>query len=134
MPPRLSLFVNTKADNAIWFNYYCTKKSFSIFICSALIQQGAAVRVPMSSSRRSSMGMRFDRDREREQRDKDRDMRERERRDQRRDKSSSKRPRSPSNHRSHSPSQRARSPKRRRGNPRVVPRYVVQIPKLSLET
>lgn len=99
-----------------------------------LIQQGAAVRVPMSSSRRSSMGMRFDRDREREQRDKDRDMRERERRDQRRDKSSSKRPRSPSNHRSHSPSQRARSPKRRRGNPRVVPRYVVQIPKLSLET
>lgn len=98
-----------------------------------LIQQGAPVRMPMPS-RRNTMGMRFDRDREREQRDKEREMRERERREQRRDKLSNKRPRSPSNHRSHSPVQRARSPKRRRGNPRVVPRYVVQIPKLSLET
>eukprot|EP00106_Octopus_bimaculoides_P005640 XP_014773082.1 PREDICTED: cell division cycle and apoptosis regulator protein 1-like [Octopus bimaculoides] len=98
----------------------------------SLIQQSGTIRVPMSA-RRGTMGMRFDRDREREQRDKDREMRERERREQRRDKSLNKRPRSPNNHRSHSPSQRARSPKRRR-NPRVVPRYVVQIPKLSLET
>ncbi|XP_029635988.1 cell division cycle and apoptosis regulator protein 1 isoform X1 [Octopus sinensis] len=98
----------------------------------SLIQQSGTIRVPMSA-RRGPMGMRFDRDREREQRDKDREMRERERREQRRDKSLNKRPRSPNNHRSHSPSQRARSPKRRR-NPRVVPRYVVQIPKLSLET
>uniref|UniRef100_A0A0L8HFD5 SAP domain-containing protein n=1 Tax=Octopus bimaculoides TaxID=37653 RepID=A0A0L8HFD5_OCTBM len=97
-----------------------------------LPNQSGTIRVPMSA-RRGTMGMRFDRDREREQRDKDREMRERERREQRRDKSLNKRPRSPNNHRSHSPSQRARSPKRRR-NPRVVPRYVVQIPKLSLET
>ncbi|KAK2161171.1 hypothetical protein LSH36_120g04031 [Paralvinella palmiformis] len=91
----------------------------------SLLQTAQGRSSLVQSRRMENQGFR-DRDRGR-----DRDRTERHTHDRRERRSPRKRSRSP--RRSKSPSSRGRSPQRRRQQARIVPRYMVQIPKLSLD-
>lgn len=97
------------------------------FLCLGILSGPTTMRHNIGTARRTDPS-RFDRERER---DRDRDL-NRDRRDKRENRPATKRSRSPSSRRSRSPTSRQRSPTRRRAAPRVAPRYVVNVPKITL--